>query len=219
MAGTRLRHLGGTGRSPAVPLREAVLLGRARPGHPPSATARRREAGRVLEPRAPTDRRGDPDARLERLEAGVYPEVRLGRTRRRGASRSASRVPSSDRRACAFDHRGDRARPPRGGPRAPLPLFDGLRGGEGAFVLCSFWLVSALARAGRRERAERLFDEIVRLANDIGLLAEEVDPRTRRAARQFPAGVLSCWPHHRRLRPRQARLRGAQAIGPRRRAR
>jgi alpha,alpha-trehalase len=49
---------------------------------------------------------------------------------------------------------------------------------EGAFVLCSFWLVSALAGAGEIDRAEALFDRVVGYANDLGLLAEEVDPRT-----------------------------------------
>ena len=46
---------------------------------------------------------------------------------------------------------------------------DGLTGEEGTFVICSFWLVSALAKAGELERAERLFDQLVGHANDLGL--------------------------------------------------
>jgi alpha,alpha-trehalase len=53
-----------------------------------------------------------------------------------------------------------------------------LSGEEGTFVICSFWLVGALARAGRRECAEQLFEHVVSLANDVGLLAEEIHPRT-----------------------------------------
>jgi GH15 family glucan-1,4-alpha-glucosidase len=52
---------------------------------------------------------------------------------------------------------------------------DGLAGEEGTFVICSFWLVSALAKAGEVERAEALFDRLVSYANDLGLLAEEID--------------------------------------------
>ena len=63
---------------------------------------------------------------------------------------------------------------------------DGLAGTEGAFVLCSFWLVSALAQAGRTERAERLFDRVAGYANDLGLLAEEIDPRTGELLGNFP---------------------------------
>jgi len=50
---------------------------------------------------------------------------------------------------------------------------DGLTGEEGTFVICSFWLVSALAAAGELERAEALFEKLVGYANDLGLLAEE----------------------------------------------
>jgi alpha,alpha-trehalase len=52
---------------------------------------------------------------------------------------------------------------------------DGLRGEEGTFVICSFWLVSCLALAGEVDRAQELFDRLVSHANDLGLLAEEID--------------------------------------------
>jgi alpha,alpha-trehalase len=52
---------------------------------------------------------------------------------------------------------------------------DGLSGEEGTFVICSFWLVSALAKAGEIERAEALFEQLVSYGNDLGLLAEEID--------------------------------------------
>jgi alpha,alpha-trehalase len=52
---------------------------------------------------------------------------------------------------------------------------DGLSGEEGTFVICSFWLVSALAKAGEVERAEALFDQLASYGNDLGLLAEEID--------------------------------------------
>jgi alpha,alpha-trehalase len=54
---------------------------------------------------------------------------------------------------------------------------DGLEGEEGTFVICSFWLVSCLAKAGELERAETLFDQLAGYANDVGLLAEEIDTK------------------------------------------
>jgi GH15 family glucan-1,4-alpha-glucosidase len=63
---------------------------------------------------------------------------------------------------------------------------DGLTGEEGTFVICSFWLVSCLARAGEVERAEALFDQLASYANDLGLLAEEIDPQNGELLGNFP---------------------------------
>jgi GH15 family glucan-1,4-alpha-glucosidase len=63
---------------------------------------------------------------------------------------------------------------------------DGLAGGEGAFLACSFWLVDNLALAGRRDEATRLFERLIDVRNDLGLLAEEYDPSRRRLAGNFP---------------------------------
>jgi GH15 family glucan-1,4-alpha-glucosidase len=63
---------------------------------------------------------------------------------------------------------------------------DGLTGEEGTFVICSFWLVSALAKAGEVERAEALFDQLAGYANDLGLLAEEIDTANGEQLGNFP---------------------------------
>jgi GH15 family glucan-1,4-alpha-glucosidase len=63
---------------------------------------------------------------------------------------------------------------------------DGLPPGEGVFLACSFWLVDALALAGRRDEAVRLFERVRSLVNDVGLLSEQYDPRARRMLGNFP---------------------------------
>ena len=63
---------------------------------------------------------------------------------------------------------------------------DGLSGDEGQFLACSFWLVSALAMNGRVGEARVLFERLVALANDLGLLAEEYDVARRRLVGNFP---------------------------------
>jgi GH15 family glucan-1,4-alpha-glucosidase len=63
---------------------------------------------------------------------------------------------------------------------------DGLAGDENPFLACSFWLVSAYAAAGRVEEAEELFERLLAVRNDVGLLAEEVQPATGRHAGNFP---------------------------------
>ncbi|MFF3336120.1 glycoside hydrolase family 15 protein [Streptomyces sp. NPDC002888] len=63
---------------------------------------------------------------------------------------------------------------------------DGLPGGEGTFVACSFWLADALHMTGRTKEARKLFEHLVGLTNDVGLLAEEYDPVDGRQLGNFP---------------------------------
>lgn len=63
---------------------------------------------------------------------------------------------------------------------------DGLRGSEGVFLTCSFWLVQALAHSDRQDEAARLMEELIALGNDVGLFAEEVDVNTARCSAIFP---------------------------------
>ncbi|MCP9988534.1 glycoside hydrolase family 15 protein [Streptomyces sudanensis] len=63
---------------------------------------------------------------------------------------------------------------------------DGLPGGEGTFLACSFWMADALRMTGRAEEARELFERLLELRNDVGLLAEEYDPVARRQLGNFP---------------------------------
>ena len=63
---------------------------------------------------------------------------------------------------------------------------DGLAGGEGAFLLCSFWLVDAFVFAGQKERAQKIFEKLLTLRNHVGLFSEEIDPKTKEFLGNFP---------------------------------
>jgi GH15 family glucan-1,4-alpha-glucosidase len=63
---------------------------------------------------------------------------------------------------------------------------DGLPPGEAAFLACSFWFVDNLVLQGRVDEAREMFERLLSLRNDVGLLAEEYDPQTRLQMGNFP---------------------------------
>ncbi|MFD4613310.1 glycoside hydrolase family 15 protein [Streptomyces sp. NPDC058440] len=94
---------------------------------------------------------------------------------------------------------------------------DGLKGNEGTFVLCSFWLVDGLALTGRLDEARSLFERLLALRNDLGLLAEEYDPVQQRQLGNFPQafshmGLIQSARLLQLLTTGPFRLRGAVAV-------
>ena len=67
-----------------------------------------------------------------------------------------------------------------------MPEVDGLPAGEGSFLMCTFWLADNLALQGRYEQAQLIFERLLELRNDVGLLSEEYDPVAHRLLGNFP---------------------------------
>ena len=66
---------------------------------------------------------------------------------------------------------------------------DGLPAGEGAFLACSFWLADCLVLLNRESEARRLFERLISLRNDVGLLSEEYDPHAKALVGNFPQAL------------------------------
>ena len=86
---------------------------------------------------------------------------------------------------------------------------DGLPAGEGAFLVCTCWLANSLALIGRQADAVALFERLLALRNDLGLLAEEYDPRAKRFLGNFPQafshiGIINTAAHLARVEPASA---------------
>ena len=94
---------------------------------------------------------------------------------------------------------------------------DALPAGEGAFLPCSFWLADSYLLTGRRAEAEALFERLLALSNDVGLFAEEYDPRRKRMLGNFPQALthMAIVNTARLLSMPDEEARGAGAIGDR----
>ena len=76
---------------------------------------------------------------------------------------------------------------------------DGLPAGEGAFLPCTFWLADNYTLMGRHKEAEALFERMLGLCNDVGLLSEEYDVQGQRLVGNFPQGLFPRWPGQYRM--------------------
>ena len=156
--------------------------------------------------------RGDAD----RCEAtGARPPTRSRPTSWRTASATRASCASTTRptrstprrswRRCSASCRGTTSACARASSPSPTELTehgfvlryrtdetdDGLSGKEGTFLICSFWLVSALAIIGEEQRARDLMERLLRIASPLGLYAEEFETETGAPPRELPAGVLT----------------------------
>ena len=205
--------LGGAGRPAALPVLEAHVLGGARPGH---------RAGRACS--TPADRvtawKRTADEIADAILAQGWSDDAQAFTQAFGRDDLDASVlmmpivgfidPRDPRMLATLDAIEERLTDERGLVYRYLAP-DGLAGEEGTFLLCTFWLAQARALAGQVDQATEVFERAITFVNDVGLLAEEVDPATGRAPRQLPPGVQPHRPRQRRLghQPSGGRLRHA----------
>ena len=162
-----------------VALDRAAKLAEIRGAPEPAATLARRGRGGA---------RRHPRARRLRPRRPA-PALRDRLARRLDAAGAAVRLPARRRPADARDRRRDREELTDDGfvlRYRTDETDDGLSGREGSFLICSFWLVSALAIVGESQRARDLMERLLRVASPLGLYAEEFDAGTGRHLGNFP---------------------------------
>ena len=188
-----LRHVGDARRAAPSPLVEGAVLDRARPRRearsdaraatrrprpgPRSATACARRSSSAAGARSarPMRSRSTPTSWMPpQLLMPILGFLPADDPRMRSTIEAIARDLTEDGLVLRYRNAAEGVNP------------DGLTGEEGTFVICSFWLVSCLARAGELERAEQLFDQLAGYANDLGLLAEEIDTTRGELLGNFP---------------------------------
>jgi GH15 family glucan-1,4-alpha-glucosidase len=169
------------------------------------------------------------DRGLRRRARLLRPGLRLAEARRLAAADPPGRLPPATDRRVIGTVDAISARCVRDGfvlryETEDGPSVDGLPPGEGAFLACTFWLVDNLALMGRIDEARALYERLLGLRNDLGLLAGGVGHHRGASGRELPAGVLAPRAHQLRLHHLQGGLvaRGAsrrlRTPPPRRRA-
>ena len=189
VARARPGHLGGARRAAALRLLEADVLGRARPRgqarrDPRRPRARRRRGRRPRRRSAPTSS-STASTSAACCASTTRPTRSTPRRCWRRSSGSCRRTTSGCGRACSrsseeLTEHGFVLR------YKTDETDDGLSGKEGTFLICSFWLVSALAIVGELQRARDLMERLLRIASPLGLYAEEFDADTGRHLGNFP---------------------------------
>ena len=144
-------------------------------------------------------------------EVGAFTQTLGGSGARRQRARHPARrfLPGYGPARASRPPSGYASDSPRGGLVYRYLNDDGLPGGEATFALCSFWLVDNLALQGRVDEARELFERVAGYANDLGLLAEEIDPASGELLGNFPQGFS-----HSALIRSALNISRAEALGP-----
>lgn len=186
----RQRSVGDARRPPTLHPLQGDGLGRRRSdGHCRAHQPRPARTGGPVGGAARHDPRRCAHPRLRRRPQHLYPVLRLARPGCQPAHDPARGLPSPDRSPGAGHHYRDPAGAHRGRVRQALQhhrLRRRPHGGEGLFLACSFWLVDALHLAGQQGDATELFERLLALRNDVGLLSEEWDPTAGRQLGNTP---------------------------------